>query len=226
VLNKDVSRDERFERLCIEEYKVLRDESLRCAGIMANTIWIGTTQFVATVGVAAHYTTGKPFLQLVFLVLLCLESTAASVMFLSELWKYARVGRYIREKVEKLFVPGDIGDVFSQPMYWVNWIKTHRSRLFYVFTLIFLQLPIFIAFIILVVSPSTKLCEWIPEIGGRSFILGISFCWRLLLWILVIIDVIIIFKMGWRVKNEGKCGLNELRKGLLQELRDKFHCSR
>jgi hypothetical protein len=109
---------------------------------VSNTVWLGVTQFVVTIGAAAAFAKDNVNLRLLVLVLLYLLSLTASAMFLAELWKYARVGRYIREKIEKRLTVGVMEeDVYNRPMFWENWIKSRRAGKIYLVSLAILQLP-------------------------------------------------------------------------------------
>lgn len=133
-----------FLSLCLEEYKVLRAESVRCMQLISNTIWIGLSGYVITLGAMAAVLKLYPgFLPLV-LILLAMQALSASVMFLAEVRKYARVGLYIREKIEKAFLPADVTDITKIPLCWEHWLSEpgNRTRLFYAVSLMVLQLPV------------------------------------------------------------------------------------
>ena len=97
--------DQRFERLCVEEYKALRAESLRCGGIISNTIWVGVTQYAVTC--ITVFIRKTDYCVPLLIALLMLESISATAMFLSELFKYSRIGCYLRFKIEKSFAVKD-----------------------------------------------------------------------------------------------------------------------
>ena len=140
--------DQRFERLCIEEYKALRAESLRCGGIISNTIWVGVTQYAVTC--ITVFIRKIDFFVPLLITLLMLESIAATAMFLSEVFKYSRIGWYLRFKIEKSFAAKDPMTLeFRMPIEWEHWIQDKRSEIFYVASLFALQLPIIISLFIL-----------------------------------------------------------------------------
>jgi hypothetical protein len=196
--------DQRSERLRMEEYKALRAEGLRSAGIIANTVWLGTAQFALTIGVAAtcfkKEGVDSYILLLVFLIVLSIESAAGTFMFLSELGKYVRVGSYIRENIEKVY-PGVMG--------WESWIQPKRSIGFPILSIIILQFPFLCPAILLALSSYhiSDFAGW-PEMDifvRKYFNTCLS---KSLLVFLIVIDLAAISSMLLQIKQEGQHRLN------------------
>lgn len=125
----------------LAEFKALRDESLRCAQLLSNAAWVAVTGYAVTIGAAAAFlgrsgaagrSVREEMLLPATLALLCVEAMAISAMYLSELWKYIRVGAYIREHL-------------ALPTRWEKWIQSHRAYELYIGSLTFLQLPVLVA---------------------------------------------------------------------------------
>jgi len=92
--------------LVLEEYKALRAESLRCAQTVATTVWVGITGFLVTAAAAiaaTRFVYDHESLLLITLLLLVLQAFGASLMFLSDYWRFVRIGIYIRTKIEEQF---------------------------------------------------------------------------------------------------------------------------
>lgn len=191
----------------LSEYKALRDESLRCAQLLSNILWVAITGYAVTLGAGAAFL-GKgdadnrqvlvEFLVPAFALLLCVESIAISAIYLSELWKYIRVGAYIRDHIEPYFRNRFSAATGSPPMNWENWIRSHRARAIYLGSLTFLQLPILV----------TALGAGIATFGGTAPVGSIHefLGWlvedlviRLLLVIVLTADVVIIFTLFIRL---------------------------
>lgn len=134
-----------FRQLILEEYKALRAESLRCAQTVATTVWVGVTGFLVTIGAAiaaARYVQNYEYLLLVTLILLVLQSLAASLMFLSDYWRFVRVGIYLRTKIEKQFEIDAPNREVWRPINWEHWIQGKRRAVWFPIASIFvLQLP-------------------------------------------------------------------------------------
>jgi hypothetical protein len=209
---------QRFEQRCMEEYKALRAESIRCAGIISNTVWIGIAQFALTIAaaiVSGKNTAGTP---LVFLILLSLESIAATSMYLSELWKYVRIGRYIRGKIESQY---EIMQGFDNknikafdhknvPMFWEHWINSSvagRSKSFTLVSLFILQIPIIVCIATIVEYFLSPFDTFFPELA--SLVSGSVLPWRslLLLITMTVIDLSIVFRLLWKIKGDSERGL-------------------
>jgi len=199
---------EQFERICLEEYRVLRDEGLRSAQIISTTVWIGISGFVVTVGVGAAIYREKPIVLPVIILLLFVQALASSVMFLSETWKYARVGKYIRNKIEKLFFSTDSPNEMNSPLYWEHWIADKRINWFYYLSLFVLQLPVLVTSLALIGKLFQKDYPnlWLSEIGHcvgdkaylMAFIIGI-----------VVIDIITVLFIGCKLIQEKKIALEK-----------------
>jgi hypothetical protein len=187
--------------LSMEEYKALRSEGLRSAGIIANTVWLGTTQFALTIIGAATYAQKvlfNPIMLPIFLILLCLESIAATFMFLSDFEKYVRVGRYIREEIETKY----------PVMHWEHWIQSKRSVVFPIISIIILQLP-FLASIVFLLG-------WRLDIDNQSRLeidnhlnhdfqsLLIAVDWRSVLVLLIITDLLTVLHLLLKIRQESQ----------------------
>jgi hypothetical protein len=209
---------QRFEQRCMEEYKALRAESIRCAGIISNTVWIGIAQFALTI--AASIASGKSSsgTRLLFLILLSLESIAATSMYLSELWKYVRIGRYIRGKIESQYEKiQDFNDknikAFDHenvPMFWEHWINSRvagRSKSFTLVSLFILQIPIMVCIATIFEYFFPPFDALFPELD--SLVSGNVLPWRslLLLITMTVIDLSIVFRLIWKIKGDSERGL-------------------
>jgi hypothetical protein len=209
---------QRFEQRCMEEYKALRAESIRCAGIISNTVWIGIAQFALTIAAAIASGKDSSGARLVFLILLSLESIAATSMYLSELWKYVRIGRYIRGKVESQYerIQGFNGknikafDHENVPMFWEHWINSRvagRSKSFTLVSLFILQIPIIVCVATIVEYFFPPVDIFFPEL---AFLVSDNILpWRslLLLITIVAIDLSIVFRLLWKIKGDSERGL-------------------
>jgi hypothetical protein len=194
--------EQRSELLRMEEYKALRAEGLRSAGIIANTVWLGTAQFALTIGVAATCVQKgvltPDILLLMFLVVLSIESAAGTFMFLSELRKYVRVGSYIRENIEKVY----------PVMGWESWIQSKRSIGFPIFSIIILQFP-FLASVVYLLGWPLHIDFLINNHLSHDFqSLLVAINWQSLLVVLITADLAAILLMLWQIRQEGQHGRN------------------
>lgn len=142
---RDSEKADPTESLRLAEYKALRDESLRCAQLLSNAVWTAVTGFGLTAGIGAAFigrTSADDAVLIVpgITILLCIQSAAISTIYLSELWKYIRVGYYLRTRIESHF--SRAGRDSIPPMYWEHWIENQRARWLYYASLSFLQLPV------------------------------------------------------------------------------------
>jgi hypothetical protein len=195
-------KDLRSEQLQLhmEEYKALRAEGLRSAGIIANTVWLGTAQFAITIVGAATYAQkafSTPIMLPIFLILLSLESMAASFMFLAEFGKYVRVGHYIRVKIEKKY----------PVMEWEHWIQSKRSIIFPIFSITILQLPFLASTCFLYLSSDRNydFFGWPPDTVfwvKHHLNLNQEVC-HSLVFVLICIDFFPILIMSLGIKDEG-----------------------
>jgi hypothetical protein len=193
----------------LAEYKALRDESLRCAQLFANAVWVAVTGYAVTVGVGASFL-GKAggngrqvredLLLTAVLCLLCIEALAISTMYLSELWKYIRIGTYIRQYIEPQLSEVQLD---RPPMNWERWIKKHRAKELYIGALTLLQLPVIVA---AAGGLAGKVMSWsAPSPAPRGSVaefIGWLTSDRLLGWCLAVIvalDVFVVMWLGTRV---------------------------
>lgn len=191
---------DQFELLILEEYRALRAESLRCAGIISNTIWVGITQYAATCIAVLALKSKFEFAPLLLIILLMLESLASTSMYLSEIFKYSRIGRYIREKIESSFATDNSLTIQELPISWEHWILDKRSKLFYILSLFTLQVPILTCFFLLIFSKSLIGFHAIAASIYSSF----GGVLLILLYFLMAIDISLIAIMGIRIIREGK----------------------
>lgn len=186
--------NEHFYKMVLEEYKVLRLESLRLNQDISTILWIGLTGFIGTIGATAIFLANKSaniadYLPLATF-LLCLQSLAASAMFAFEVERYARVGRYIRMKIERTFI-FEI-NCFKSSLYWEHWISKKRVRWFYIISAIILQLPIIFTTLLLPLQwiPGSRVTHIFPSLSWfSSFVKNLcinSFIFWALLFIIVI----------------------------------------
>jgi hypothetical protein len=136
--------------MLIEEYKALRQESLRSSTILSNTVWISISGFLITIGAFANAAKDSSAILAWLPLLLSIQSISATSMFLSELWKYGRVGVYIKEKIEKSLMSNE--ESGDNPLYWEHWISDKRASGYYLSVLLLLQLPVFAAIFIICFS--------------------------------------------------------------------------
>ncbi len=119
--------------------------------------------------------------------LLCLEAMAISSMYLSELWKYIRVGAYIREELQL-------------PTGWERWIERHRAYELYVGSLTLLQLPVLVtvaagalSVVGTKVAPeSGSLLEWAGWLTRDGWMTA-------LLSTVLLLDIAVVGWLVWRV---------------------------
>ncbi|MFA5908524.1 MAG: hypothetical protein WC815_07100 [Vicinamibacterales bacterium] len=131
----------------LAEYEALRAESDRSAQLLSNAVWAGVTGFGLTLAGAAAVAANGPMPPLVVpavALLLSIQSLAMTTVYASELWKYIRVGTYIREYIEPYFRLR--AESSAPPMQWESWIAKHRATLLHISALLFLQGPIGVTF--------------------------------------------------------------------------------
>jgi hypothetical protein len=194
-----------YERLSIEEYKALRAESLRCAGIISNTVWLGITQFAVTIGAWEIVIKDNIEFRLPLFSLLMLESLAATCMYLSELFKYVRVGYYISENIEKhFFMTANDKHIIHQPLFWENSIKTKRAYLIYWASLFILQMPFAILGCFGILALIVNFISWQSMQLTFLWILAnldeITFFWVLWFLFIFIIDILFIYWIRISIK--------------------------
>jgi hypothetical protein len=134
--------------------------------------------------------------------LLCVEAVAISAMYMSELWKYIRVGAYIRDKIEPHFQTGLPGSV-DRVMKWEVWIQGHRAKELYYGSLAFLQLPVLFAiagFVAAVLTGAPR-----PDVGAGTVkqFLGwlVADPWlSAVLGVVFSIDLVVVLWLGVRLR--------------------------
>ena len=137
------SVDSGDDEVRLAEYEALRTESDRISQLLSNAVWAGITAFGLTIAGAAALVekdSTPPLIVPCVALLLCIQSTAITVVYASELWKYIRVGSYVRKYIEFYFRRKYANT--SPPMQWESWIAGHRARSLHIASLVFLQMPI------------------------------------------------------------------------------------
>lgn len=199
-----------FNEIVLEEFKALKQESLRLNQDIATIIWIGLSGFIATIGASLvffnSYNNIGDFLPWIILIL-CLQSLAASAMFSFEIQRYARVGKYIRIKIEKFFFSKDNSDLSKKPLYWEHWIYNKHSRWFYIISAIILQLPIIITASLLL--PEKLLSVIVPSLfknsSPSSSLVKLLHQYKFEFWIFLLIiveDIAMMTYMYFETKHE------------------------
>lgn len=148
----------------IAEYQTLRAESDRSAQLLSNAVWIGVTGFGLTLaGAAAASTNGlQPVVVPSVAILLAIQSCAITMLYGSELWKYIRVGTYIRVYIERYFCRHR--EKVYGPMHWETWIAGHRALGLHFAALLFLQSPILVIGMLL----GALAIGWLEGLAGVS----------------------------------------------------------
>ena len=199
-----------FNGIVLEEFKALKQESLRLNQDIATIIWIGLSGFIATIGASLvffnSYNNIGDSLPWIILIL-CLQSFAASAMFSFEIQRYARVGKYIRIKIEKSFFSKDNSDLFKKPLYWEHWIYNKHSTWFYIISTIILQLPIIITLSLLL--PEKLLSVIAPSLFKNSSpfssLVKLLHQYKFEFWIFLLIiveDIAMMTYMYFEIKHE------------------------
>jgi hypothetical protein len=210
-----------FDTLLLEEYKALRAESLRCAGFISNAIWLGITQFPITISTWALVKSKIDLSYYLLFIFILLQSLLASIILLSELWKYARVGHYIRDKIEKYYINLNINSKINHvPLYWESWIRKRRANFYYEVSLFILQIPILLSLLYLFLESlfivdflfGGILNYWPSIIILRIFSLAGSdfYIWRLLIAIITLSDIICVGILSFNIKREGSIDIEPI----------------
>jgi len=142
-------RDQGVNDLILAEYQTLRAESDRISQFLANAVWVGITGFALSIVAAGTLTeAGLSRARVIqaILVLVLFQSTAITTMYLSELYKYKRVGVYIRTRIEDRY---SYYGPKRQPLYWENWIVNGRAKILHLSAIAFLQAPAAATFLLL-----------------------------------------------------------------------------
>src|SRR5437870_101060 len=92
-----------FENVCLAEYQALRAESLSLNSGLSTTLCLSLAAMITSIG---SFKLGPPdaYKPQWLILLIDVESVAATVTFLSLAWKYIRAGAYIRMRLEPLLV--------------------------------------------------------------------------------------------------------------------------
>lgn len=134
-------KDQGINELILAEYQTLRAESDRISQFLANAVWAGITGFALSIVAAGTLSeSGLPRPRVIqsILTLLLFQSMAITTMYLSELYKYKRVGVYIRTRIEDRYKHYGSN---RRPLYWENWIDNKRARILHISAIAFLQAP-------------------------------------------------------------------------------------
>lgn len=145
--------NQRFIEFQLAEYQALRAESERISQFLANAVWVGVTGFslsIVAAGTLSESGLSRSRIAQVTLILLLFQSMAITTMYLSELYKYRRVGVYIRTHIEercKLYRTNRV------PLYWESWIRKKRALILHLSAILFLQTPAIGAAFLLSINP-------------------------------------------------------------------------
>ena len=148
-----LSKDDKV-KIILEEYKSLRVEGLKCYQGIVNCVWISLSAYIFTI-LAATASVGtilakgdghaKQSILIIFEVamsLILIQGAAAKVMYFKNLWKYKRLGEYIKNKIEIKFYDEDAKTLREQyPLYWEHWVSDKRLRFFYYVDIALLLMP-------------------------------------------------------------------------------------
>jgi hypothetical protein len=161
--------DQRFNELQLAEYHTLRAESDRISQFLANAVWVGVTGFALSIVAAGTLAESGLSLARVIqatLILLLFQSMAITIMYLSELYKYKRVGVYIRSHIEARYRSYGIN---RRPLFWESWIEKRRARFLHLSAIAFLQTPSLGTVVLLFIGSSGHTFT-----GERSFFARIA----------------------------------------------------
>jgi len=216
-----------FNKIVLEEFKALKQESLRLNQDIANTIWVGLSGFIVTIGaslILLNSNSIESFFTWIALIL-CLQALAAGSMFSFETQRYVRVGTYIRVKIEEHFFHGDGSNPYKNPLYWEHWIINKHSVWFYIISAAILQLPIIITAFLL--FPEKFLRIFVPFFfKNSSFFLNLFnelHQYKLIFWVFLLItslDITIKFYVFFSTRRELKDAGIEEKKYSTQNLID------
>jgi hypothetical protein len=134
-------KDQGINELILAEYQTLRAESDRISQFLANAVWAGITGFALSIvaaGTLSESGLSRPRVIQSILTLLLFQSMEITTMYLSELYKYKRVGVYIRTRIEDRYKHYGSN---RRPLYWENWIDNKRAEILHISAIAFLQAP-------------------------------------------------------------------------------------
>lgn len=150
-------KDQGINELILAEYQTLRAESDRISQFLANAVWAGITGFALSIvaaGTLSESGLSRPRVIQLILALLLFQSMAITTTYLSELYKYKRVGVYIRTRIEDRYKHYGSS---RRPLYWENWIDNKRAKILHISAIAFLQAPAAATFLLLAEAASSKL---------------------------------------------------------------------
>jgi hypothetical protein len=161
-------KDQGINELIVAEYQTLRAESDRISQFLANAVWVGITGFALSIvaaGTLSESGLTRPRVVQAILILLLFQSMAITTMYLSELYKYKRVGVYIRTRIEDRYKHYGSN---RRPLYWENWIDNNRAKILHRSAVAFLQAPAVATLLLFLGASCSK------QTGGTSFFFRIS----------------------------------------------------
>jgi hypothetical protein len=191
------------DKVRLEEYKALRQESLSLVTAQGTTVWAGVVAFVLTLGSfisTLGRTEIKPetwqLMGATLAIVLVVQSMAASVIYLGLVWKYVRVGIYIAGRLEAWFAAKEL----VEPLFWEHWIRSVRARASYYLSLTLLQAPVvcIVGLKLVHLKRTTHAVATSPVLEPANLIFGDS----VLGWTvasLIAVDVVVVLAAGLRI---------------------------
>lgn len=168
----EIGSNKHFDEIVLEEFKALKQESLRLNQDIATIVWVGLSGFSAIIAASFVFLNSAnigDFLPLIICIL-SLQSLALGAMLSFEIQRYARIGKYIRLKIEKFFFSKGNDDPSKNPLYWEHWLNNKHSTWFYFVSGLILQLPIIITAFVLVL-PEKLLTLIAPSVFKNTSLL-------------------------------------------------------
>jgi len=138
------------EDVLLAEFEALCTEGQRCSQLLATVLWLGLSGLLVTIAALLVMAEKIPSLLPLGACFLCIQSSGASTVLLGELWKLKRVGFYVREMVENRLLRTDPAGG-GRLLNWEHWVLNNRAWLFYVPSLLFLQVPVVASALLLIV---------------------------------------------------------------------------
>ena len=158
----------------LAEYQSLRSESIQIGQVISTTLWVAVSSYGVTGSAGLAILKYLPNMLTILLGLLCVQSLAASLMFLANIFKYVRIGSYIRKHVESRLIQ-ETGD---RLLNWEGWVEKRRPKWYYVVSFLILQSPIFCAICVPLLGLADVNVPAVLTISLTSFCLTTIFaCW-------------------------------------------------
>jgi len=186
------------EDVLLAEYEALCTESQRCSQLIAMVLWLGFSGFLVTTGALLVMADKTPSLLPLGACFLCIQSSAASTVLLGELWKLNRVGFYIREMVENRLSRTD-PDGGGRLLNWEHWVFNNRARLFYITSLLFLQLPVAASALLLTVFHCCGSSDLSSALDPVLSQFKAHLVWVEVLWGVIFVDFAFVGFLAWKV---------------------------